>query len=117
MEVLLVVALALVGAGFVVIALQRGVAAPPTDPTLDDLEARKATALEALLDLDEEHAVGKISDTDYAELKASYEVEAVTVMDEIDRVDGAAPDAIEREIAAVRARLARTRGPSAPTED
>ena len=67
-------------------------------------EERKAAALEGLVDLEEDHALGKLTPADYEALRADYEAEALTALRELD--EGArrraAEDVLEAEIAAVR---------------
>ena len=48
------------------------------------LQERKQRALRALKDIEQEHAVGKIDDTDFAELEADYRARAKVVIREID---------------------------------
>ncbi|MGH2807997.1 MAG: hypothetical protein ACRDKT_12070 [Actinomycetota bacterium] len=108
MDVALIVLLAVGAAVFVAAPIRRGAPAPAGDTRLEDLHARKRSSLEALIDLESEHAVGKLSDADFEHLKATYETEALTVLDEIDSLEEAPPrDDLESEIAAVRSRLER----------
>jgi hypothetical protein len=108
MDVAIVVLLAAVAAVFVAAPIRRGVQVPVEDAGLEDLHARKRSSLAALIDLESEHAVGKLSDADFEHVKATYESEALTILDEIDALEDAPPrDDLESEIAAVRARLER----------
>ena len=78
--------------------------APPAPE--DEAAARKQAALEALVDLEEERAMGKLSKPDYDELLQRYEVEAVAALRELDAVRVPdREDALEAEIAAARRRL------------
>ena len=92
-----------------VIAPLRGEPVEPdeVDPR-SSAEERKHTALSAILDLEAERDVGKISTEDFAELSTVYEREAVAALSELDAVTAEASiDSLEREIAEVRSRLAR----------
>jgi tetratricopeptide (TPR) repeat protein len=60
----------------------------PPDPREPLLERRSA-ALRALRELDFEHDAGHVSDDDYAELRARYEMETAAVLSELDRLETA----------------------------
>ena len=69
-------------------------------------EEKKHAALMAILDLESERDVGKLSEADLADLRGLYETEALDAMAALDAASlGERTDALEREIAAVRARL------------
>jgi hypothetical protein len=70
----------------------------------NEAAARKKTAVDALFDLAEERAAGKLSDADYNLLKHEYELELLSALEDLDSL-GENDDAIESEIAAMRARL------------
>lgn len=74
-----------------------------------ELDARKRTALGAIVDLEADRAVGKLSDEDFEVLRAQYEAEALRALTEIDALrarEGDSGDrALEEEIAAMRVRL------------
>jgi len=86
----------------------------PADPGLDaalashsprtELDERKRRALRSLKDLEQEHAIGKIDDEDYAALRVEYRTQAKAVIQEMD--DVLAPYRAEAE-ALVRAHLAK----------
>ena len=87
----------------------------PTTPD-PDLEARqrKHAALAAIVDLEREHAMGKLGDDDLEALRRSLEAEALEALRSIDRSRPIQPagaaregddDKLEREIAEMRARL------------
>src|SRR5262249_61724129 len=63
----------------------------PTDER-DQLMEAKRVALAALRELDFEHAAGHVSDSDYSELRARYEVEAAETLRALDAL-GPAPKA------------------------
>jgi hypothetical protein len=74
-------------------------------PDTDALE-RKRAALGGILDLEEEYAAGKLTTADFESLRLDYERDAVEALKELDveRRRDDLDDAIEREIAAVKAR-------------
>lgn len=51
---------------------------------LETLETAREMALEAIRDLEFEHMTGKLSDADYAQLRATYEGRAVRVLQQLD---------------------------------
>lgn len=83
-------------------------AEPEEEPAADPgrvLEERKLAALTAILDLESERDVGKLSDEDLAELRVTYESEALSVLHELESGASSPGSALEREIADVRTRL------------
>lgn len=96
-------------------------------PAEEAADIKKNTALTAIVDLEEEREMGKLSDADFARLRAQYEAEALEALKELDsvkRVQVPAEDPLEAEIAAVRKRLQcpncgalRTSGGSCPQCD
>ena len=96
-------------------------------PAEEEADVRKTTALAAIVDLEEEKEMGKLSDADFARLRAQYEAEALEALKELDsvkRVQVPEEDPLEAEIAAVRKRLQcpncgalRTSGGSCPQCD
>ncbi len=101
-------------AALAVIALAY-VSAPALGPVDDDiepggepseLEDRKVAALTGILDIEEERAIGKLSDEDFASLRAKYETEALEALNALDERDGALEsDPLESEIAEMKRRL------------
>ncbi|HYP24406.1 MAG TPA: hypothetical protein VEV43_12600, partial [Actinomycetota bacterium] len=75
-----------------------------------EVEARKTTALSAIVDLENERLVGKLSDEDFDVLRVQYESEALQALTELDalRAESDEPDdaSLEAEIAEMRQRLA-----------
>ena len=70
------------------------------------LEERKHTALEALVDLEEEADMGKLDERELEVLKQRYEREALEALAALDSVDlVGTSDPLEAEIAAVKERL------------
>ena len=85
-----------------------------------ELDARKTSALSAIVDLENERLVGKLSDEDFDVLRAQYEAEALRALTELDALraeTGAPDDALEAEIAEMRQRLACPRCGSLRTAD
>jgi rRNA maturation endonuclease Nob1 len=75
--------------------------------SLEEARGRKAAALGALLELDEDAAMGKITLTDLERLRTQYEIEAVLALNELDEVqtEPVEEDALELEIRALRERM------------
>ena len=73
----------------------------------EELEAKKKSALGAIIDIEDERTVGKLSDEDFEILRREYEAEALDALLELDSLQTVGDDdALEAEIAAMRARLA-----------
>jgi hypothetical protein len=103
----------LVAAGlayYVVRPLLRGPRREPDDDAVSAprAEERKRAALTAIVDIEDELAVGKLTREDFKALSNQYEEEAISALRELDARWPAADldDALEREIAALRAQLA-----------
>ena len=77
-------------------------ATPETAP-----EERKRVALTGILDLEEERDGGKLSDTEFADLRARYERDAIEALNDLDDRSprGDVDDRLEREIASAREKL------------
>ena len=94
---------------FVAAPLRSG--SPPVEESsaaAAELESRKRAALTAIIDIENERDVGKLSQDDFAILRGEYETEAVAALLELDalRAEGGEVDAeLEAEIAAVKERL------------
>jgi hypothetical protein len=87
--------------------LEAGAGVSSRDAT-DDLVQEKETAYRAILDLEFDHALGKVSDADYAALRSQHEAEAIAALRKLDvstATEDSETDLIEREIAEARARL------------
>jgi hypothetical protein len=108
--------LALAAIAYVLTALRARVAgAPPAAGERARLEDRKHAALAAIVDLEDERAIGKLSDADFEALAARYEAEALDALRALDAMgppelpaadpEGSEDDPLEEEIAAARARL------------
>lgn len=82
----------------------------PDDPfaPLDESESPKVKALLALKEIDFDRATGKLSDTDYEQLRARYAAQAVAAIQSEDAAAAETPvsveDAAEALIRSVRAR-------------
>lgn len=111
---MLVVVVALLACGalaYVALPLGRRGRAEKEPSAEGELDARKTTALSAIVDLENERLVGKLSDEDFDLLRAQYEAEALQALTELDAVraessEGTTDDSLEAEIAAMRERLA-----------
>jgi hypothetical protein len=105
-----VVALAaLAVALYVALPLLRGTRrapAPVVDHRVEEAAQRKHAALGAIVELEEEHDLGKLGDADYEALRSAYEAEAVAALRELDAAGRGEEAEIELEIAAIRSRLA-----------
>lgn len=110
---LVVALLAIVALIYVSAPIRRPPPIPGDDELTSRAEARKVAALTAILDLESERDVGKLSEADLAELRSTYEHDALVALAEIDAAQALpATDPLEREIAAMRHRLSRDRCPS-----
>jgi hypothetical protein len=80
---------------------------PDGSALFDEADARKRAALVAIIDIEDEKEVGKLSQVDFDILRTEYEAEALTALAELDALSPGAysDDDIEAEIAAMRARL------------
>ncbi len=121
MLVVVVAVLACAALAYVALPLAGRRVHAPTEPSPEEeLDARKTAALTAIVDLETERAVGKLSEGDFEVLRSRYEAEALQALAEIDdlvrgagrarrsplRVTPAEDDrAVEDEIAAMRERL------------
>lgn len=105
--VLVVALLACAALAFVVAPLRKGPVA--TDDGLsmemDDATTRKQSALAAIVDLENERDIGKLSTPDFELLRRQYEVEAIAALRELDVLQAASDADLEAEIAAARAEL------------
>ncbi|MEA2452609.1 MAG: hypothetical protein QOG04_1319 [Actinomycetota bacterium] len=101
--------LAVAALAFVAAPLRRTETHDPGDPT-SELENKKLVALTAILDLESERDVGKLSEEDFRELRTVYETEALDALHELDAMaDPDVSDPLEAEIALVRARMGARR--------
>ena len=75
------------------------------EPAVSDAAARKARALEAILDLESEVAAGKLSEDDFSTFKTTHAQEALAAIRELDVAAASGDDDLEAEIAAAREQL------------
>ena len=81
-----------------------------SDPVLENLVTQRDATYSAIKDLENDHAMGKLSDQDYRSLRAKYEMKAVAILQELDAFSGSKPDGkssandelIENEVARLR---------------
>jgi hypothetical protein len=110
-EQVLVTLLALVLAAWIARPLldRRRAPEPPADPRAADLLEAKQGVYRSIIDLEMDHELGKISDSDYLELKRQSKVEALGIIRELggDGSDETEQATLEDEIRAARARLRR----------
>lgn len=106
---LVVAALAVGALAYVALPLRGGprreTLGPPT--SAEQAGSRKRAALVAIIDLEEERDVGKLSSRDFDELRGEYEAEAVAALRELDALADSTWDdeRLELEIAKVREQL------------
>ena len=74
----------------------------------EEARERKGSALTAILDLEEEARVGKLTEGELMSLREEYEREALLALEQLDRMGApsSADDPLESEIAAMKKRLA-----------
>lgn len=79
------------------------------DLSIEEAEARKQAALVAIVDIEEEKEIGKLSDADFDALRAQYERQALEALRELDIMTAhgtAREDELEAEIAEMRRQMA-----------
>ena len=109
-DVLVVALLVAIAVVLVIRPLRRGSRVAPDSPESEqaaDAEARKDSALEAIVDLEGDRTMGKLSEPDFEALRADYESQALAALRELDALGelSARDRELEAEIAQVRARL------------
>ena len=111
--IVLVALLACAALAYVALPLGRRRRAEKEPSAEGELDARKTTALSAIVDLENERLVGKLSEEDFDVLRAQYEAEALQALTELDAVRAASggdagtdDSSLEAEIAEMRRRLA-----------
>lgn len=80
---------------------------------IEEATAQKDAALVAMVDIENERELGKLSEADFQALRAEYEREALAALRDLDAVRIDDTDDLEVEIAAMKARLGDV--PSAST--
>jgi hypothetical protein len=107
---LVVAILALIALVWILDPLRRGRAEDvDTAPDhLQDAVAQKEIALTAMVDIENERDLGKLSDADFEILRAEYEREALIALRALEGANNGADAELEAEIAAMRARLGST---------
>ena len=108
----IVVALAILALLWVLSPIRRG-RVTDTDPDsehLSEVIERKDAAVIAMVDIEYERELGKLSDTDFEALRAEYEREALAALHALEKatIDDA-DDQLEVEIAAMKERLGGVR--------
>lgn len=106
MYALVVAVIAVAALAYVAAPVRREREPEALGDAMTELEEAKHVALNAILDLENERDMGKLTDDDLAELRAVYEAQALAALHEIDEVSETdTSDPLEREIARVRDRL------------
>lgn len=107
--VIVVGLLACAALAYVAAPMRSGPQSDLPEPSLLVQEAgeKKRSALVAIVDMEEERAAGKLTEEDFMALRAQYENEALHALRQLDALeeDAGDDDALEAEIAAVRASL------------
>ena len=107
--VVIVILLALAALAYVAAPLRRGPrrAFPHAPGEVVRIGERKTAALTAIIDLEEERDVGKLSDRDFELLRDQYEREALEALRELDALQTSeiGDEELEAEIAAARASM------------
>ncbi len=94
-----------VGAGWFVIApLFRPARRASADVSEDEARARRTEALEAIVELEDDLSMGKVTEEDFADLKARYETDAIEAL-RAERRSRDTEDALEAEIEMAKRRL------------
>ncbi|HZJ28714.1 MAG TPA: c-type cytochrome biogenesis protein CcmI [Solirubrobacterales bacterium] len=83
MELVYVLILAVLVAGFVAVPLVRGDGDPGEDPYRAELEDRKLSKYRELRDLELDRAAGKVGEAEYLRQRADLRREAVAILDQI----------------------------------
>jgi hypothetical protein len=108
-EVAIVVVLALGLLAWALVPVMRGphASAEERGGSEDAAALRKSVALDALIDLEEDRALGKLTRADFESLRAVYEAEALEALRELDAAARTRADdeLLEAEIAAARREL------------
>lgn len=107
--ILLIAALGIAVLTWVALPLRRGpvVDEPLPSQRLEEANAKKRAALLAIVDIENERATGKLSQTDFVALRSEYEAKALLALREADALRDSTfdDDELENEIAAIRERL------------
>lgn len=106
-SVLVVAALASLALAYVLVPLWRGASAGAAEPSarVGEIDSRKRSALTAIVDLEEERALGKLTEADFDALVSGYEQDALSALEDLDLARVSVEDELEGEIAALRSRL------------
>ncbi len=66
-------------------------AATTIDPNLENLLSAREATYSAIKDLETDHAMGKLSDADYTNLRGKYEGKALGILQQLDAVQATLP--------------------------
>jgi hypothetical protein len=105
--VLIVAVLAVIALVWVLGPIRRGVGRDvDPDSRVEEAVAQKEAALTAIVDIENERELGKLSDADFEVLRAEYEREALAALRALEAAEIAdEDDRLEAEIAALKAQL------------
>ncbi len=82
-----------------------------SNPAMENLVTQRDATYAAIKDLEFDHTMGKLSDTDYKSMRAKYETKAVAILQELDGLKKAQPgrarsadsaESIEQEVQRLR---------------
>ena len=107
--------LAIASLAYIVAPIGRARHAIEEDAPETDAEEKKRVALTGILDLEEERDAGKLSESEFTDLRGRYEQDAVVALRELEQGTEMVEDRLEREIADARDKL-RCRTCGAPRE-
>ena len=69
------------------------------DPNVENLLSAREATYAAIKDLETDHAMGKLSDADYGNLRAKYEGKALTILQQLDTAQVASRERLVQRVA------------------
>jgi hypothetical protein len=109
MEIVIALALLAMALAYALAPVVRGARSEVemTSVAVEEATARKHAALGALVDVENERAIGKLSGADFVALRDEYERQALDALRELDVLGAQSleDDELEAEIAEMRARM------------
>ncbi len=69
------------------------------DPNVENLLSAREATYAAIKDLETDHAMGKLSDADYQNLRAKYEGKALTILQQLDATQVASRERLAQRVA------------------
>lgn len=109
-ETLVIAALGVAALAWTISPLRSGPRsdAARTSVLVEEADERKRSALIAIIEIEEEHGVGKLSDDDHDELRVQYENQLLAALRELDELGAERQSEdlkLEAEIARIRAEM------------